>query len=184
MYFCKKSQHALLSDSHEFWWTDNTWAKESFVRFCVWLNLTFQRLDDYYVLAATMRREGNARSQIQKPCFQGRKNQFDSPPTDGNDVFGCNIYLDECSVLAEVCAHWESSTAAPQTARLKGRKTTAFIPHSCENKMLCCWSNASRSQPACHFSLNACGHIFIPSLFSQPLLTVRKLESHWLTPTS
>lgn len=49
--------------------------------------------------------------------------------------------------------------------------------------MLRSWSNTSHSQPACHFSLNVCGQIFIPSLFPQPLLTVRTLESHW-PPTS
>ena len=124
--FIFASYHNILwlSDCNEFWWIDNSWAKESFVQFWVWFNLKCQNLDENDILATSI---GEGDSWFQKPCLLGHKINLTSLELMG-------------MMSLAVTLTWKSArcwrrSAAPQTAHLKGRKTTALIPQSRNNEV-------------------------------------------------
>lgn len=116
----------------------------------VCLNLKFQCFDDCFC----------SRGRL-SVMFARSQSQFDLTLTDVNDVFGCKVT-------------WESSLCLwrpwvkPQT--------TAFISQCCNKNMLHSRSNASHSQPACHFPWNVWGQPSIP-------LIVLPTAAHWFQVT-
>lgn len=114
----------------------------------VWPNLKFQWLDDYYLLAATMR-EGDSRS-----CLQGHKVNLTS------------LQLMGMMSLA-VKMTWKSAQCLWRLLRVFYGKNPQLSLFSVATTK---WCILGQTQANHNLSQTVWGQIFIPSLFSQPLL--------------